>query len=117
MKVDWLEMKIPAVQRKGYGSSSLPISTLVSDEFLPDRAKGRVRPAVVYFYRMNEATEAIETKAFGDERVGVASKLFHFIMINADEIQAEADRKAYAPDQARVYFLSSNGKTLKHLEG
>ncbi len=109
---------LPKAQGAGYGASSLPLSALFTDDYLPDLARKGI-PSVVYFYTTKDEAKFLkfEEAAFKDERLGVASRWFNFVKISLDHIPSAEDRKLYGGDAPAVLFLDAQGVVQKRLDG
>lgn len=116
-RIDWIEIRAPKVQRPGYADTTLPIAAILSDEYLPDSAKGKNRPAIIYVYRFGAALEGLEKALFQDEKIVLASKLFHCFMVNAESLEADPVLRPCATDLAAIHVFGKDGRVAKSLTG
>jgi hypothetical protein len=74
---------------------------------------------MIYFYSTKDekATTAFERRAFDEERVLLASRLFQCIKIDADNIESKEAMSLYAATPPAIYFIGIDGKTDQVLKG
>ncbi len=112
LQIPWIWRELPMEERPGYDPIPLPLSALVTV------AGEDARPALVYFYAAeDEKASEFEGKAFGDERIGVASRFFQCIRISSDEISDKAARRQFVPAVPAIHVLAADGRTVQTFSG
>lgn len=117
--IAWSDTELPSADGVGYGSSMLPLSSLVLEDHQPVGFRAGL-PTLVYF--CTEADEkkalAFEDKVFGDDRVSLSARFFNCVRISVDDIPSASLRKQYGAHKGpSIMVLDADGKELKRMVG